>query len=49
MGLPNDPQRNAGVWEDTYAAEFSRDFEPSLEAGDRIYQVCHDSSGLVNL
>lgn len=38
MGLPYDPQNNL-VWVDTYAAEFSRDLEPSKEGGDRIWQV----------
>jgi len=38
MGLPNDPQKNQ-VWVDTYASEFSRDIEPNVEVGDRIYQV----------
>ena len=33
MGLPNDPQKLA-VWVDTYASEFSRDFEPSIEGGN---------------
>jgi len=32
QGLPRDPQR-AAVWVDTYAAEFSRDIEPSVEGG----------------
>ena len=36
QGLPGDPQRNA-VWVDTYAAEFSRDIEPSVEGGGRVY------------
>merc|ERR1711879_999367 len=36
MGLPNDPQRKA-VWVETYAPEFSRDMEPSVEAGNRTW------------
>ena len=27
------------VWVDTYGSEFSRDFEPTVEKGDHIYQV----------
>ena len=38
MGLPNDPQK-ATVWVDTYAAEFSRDVEPTVEMGDRVFTV----------
>jgi len=38
MGLPNDPQR-ASVWVDTYASEFSRDIEPSVEGGNRTWIV----------
>ena len=38
MGLPVDPQR-AQVWVDTYAAEFSRDIEPTVEAGDATWLV----------
>jgi hypothetical protein len=38
MGLPNDPQSKS-VWVDTYAAEFSRDVEPSVEMGDRVFTV----------
>ena len=38
MGLPNDSQR-ASVWVDTYAAEFSRDIEPSVEGGDTTWRV----------
>lgn len=38
MGLPNDPQRN-NVWVDTYASEFSRDIEPSVEGGSRVWEV----------
>ena len=38
MGLPYDAQ-NASVWVDTYASEFSRDMEPSVEGGDRVWKV----------
>lgn len=38
MGLPNDSQR-AAVWVDTYAAEFSRDIEPTVEGGNRTWVV----------
>ena len=38
MGLPNDPQRES-VWVDTYAAEFSRDIEPTVEGGSRVWEV----------
>lgn len=38
MGLPSDPQRDA-VWVDSYAAEFSRDIEPSVEGGGRVLAV----------
>jgi hypothetical protein len=38
QGLPNDPQRDA-VWVDSYAAEFSRDVEPSVEGGGRVLAV----------
>lgn len=38
MGLPHDSQR-ASVWVDTYASEFSRDIEPSVEAGDAVWRV----------
>lgn len=38
MGLPNDPQRGS-VWVDTYASEFSRDIEPTVEGGSRVYDV----------
>lgn len=38
MGLPADPQR-ASVWVDSYAAEFSRDIEPSVEGGGRVLAV----------
>ena len=39
MGLPYDPQSRTAVFVDTYAAEFGRDMEPSVEAGDRIWRV----------
>jgi hypothetical protein len=38
MGLPTDSQRSV-VWVDTYAAEFSRDVEPTVEGGDRVWLV----------
>ena len=38
MGLPNDPQ-SASVWVDSYAAEFSRDIEPTVEGGNRTFLV----------
>lgn len=38
MGLPNDPQKDS-VWVDSYASEFSRDIEPSVEAGDTVWNV----------
>eukprot|EP00912_Choanoflagellata_sp_UC4_P000340 UC4_evm3s209 len=38
MGLPNDPQKDE-VWVDTYASEFSRDIEPTVEGGSRVYEV----------
>lgn len=38
MGLPNDPQRGS-VWVDTYASEFSRDIEPTVEGGSRVWDV----------
>ena len=38
QGLPKDPQRNS-VWVDTYAAEFSRDIEPSVEGGDIVWNT----------
>ena len=38
QGLPFDPQRDA-VWVDTYASEFSRDVEPSVEGGNRTFAV----------
>jgi hypothetical protein len=38
MGLPHDRQRDQ-VWVDTYAAEFSRDIEPTVEGGSRVWEV----------
>eukprot|EP00054_Salpingoeca_dolichothecata_P019430 m.120871 g.120871 ORF g.120871 m.120871 type:complete len:592 (-) comp23253_c0_seq12:81-1856(-) len=38
MGLPTDPQRGA-VWVDTYASDFSRDVEPTVEGGSRVFEV----------
>eukprot|EP00038_Savillea_parva_P001715 m.106713 g.106713 ORF g.106713 m.106713 type:complete len:887 (-) comp10599_c0_seq4:193-2853(-) len=38
MGLPNDPQSQV-VWVDTYASEFSRDLEPTVEAGNTTWRV----------
>jgi len=38
MGLPTDSQR-ASVWVDTYGVEFSRDLEPTVEGGTRIWEV----------
>lgn len=38
MGLPNDPQRD-NVWVDTYGAEYSRDIEPTVEGGSRVWDV----------
>ena len=38
MGLPNDAQ-NRTVWVDSYALEFSRDMEPTVEGGDRVWRV----------
>ena len=38
MGLPNDPQKN-NVWVDTYGAEFSRDIEPTVEGGSKVWDV----------
>jgi hypothetical protein len=45
MGLPNDPQRTS-VWVDTYASEFSRDIEPSREAGNAVWLVASSCIGL---
>lgn len=38
MGLPNDPERGL-VWVETYASEFSRDLEPSVERSSRVFEV----------
>lgn len=38
MGLPNDTQRDQ-VWVDSYAYEFSRDMEPTVEGGSFIWQM----------
>ena len=38
MGLPADPQRDV-VWVDTYASEFSRDIEPTVEGGNVTFVV----------
>ena len=38
MGLPSDTQRGS-VWVDTYGAEFSRDIEPTVEGGSRVWEV----------
>jgi len=38
MGLPYDPQ-NRTVWVDTYGSEFSRDMEPSVEGGDKVWRT----------
>lgn len=38
IGLPNDPGKKI-VWVETYAAEFSRDMEPSVEGGNRTWLV----------
>jgi len=38
MGLPNDPEKRV-VWVETYGSEFSRDIEPSVEAGNRTWAV----------
>lgn len=38
MGLPNDPGKGL-VWVETYASEFSRDLEPSVEGGNRTWLV----------
>ena len=45
QGLPGDPQRSA-VWVDTYASEFSRDVEPSVEGGDAVWTVTASCVGL---
>lgn len=38
MGLPKDSQRKS-VWVDSYAAEFSRDIEPTVEGGSMVWNV----------
>lgn len=38
MGLPDDSQR-FHVWVDTYGVEFSRDIEPTVEGGNRVWEV----------
>ena len=38
MGLPADPQRDL-VWVDAYAAEFTRNLEPTVEGGGRVWEV----------
>ena len=38
MGLPNDTQREL-VWVDAYAAEFTRNLEPTVEGGGRVWEV----------
>jgi hypothetical protein len=38
MGLPGDPQRDL-VWVDSYAAEFTRNLEPTVEGGGRVWEV----------
>jgi len=38
MGLPYDAQ-NRTVWADTYGSEFSRDMEPSVEGGDKVWRT----------
>lgn len=38
MGLPNDSQKSQ-VWVDTYAYEFSRDMEPSVEGGSLAWML----------
>ena len=38
MGLPGDPQRG-DVWVDSYAAEFTRNLEPTVEGGGRVWEV----------
>lgn len=40
MGLlPAEDGSDAWLWVDTYGAAFSRDIEPTLEYGDRLYEV----------
>eukprot|EP00825_Cyclidium_porcatum_P045765 TRINITY_DN7044_c0_g2_i1.p2 TRINITY_DN7044_c0_g2~~TRINITY_DN7044_c0_g2_i1.p2 ORF type:complete len:220 (-),score=24.10 TRINITY_DN7044_c0_g2_i1:177-836(-) len=38
MGLANDSQGNL-IWVDTYAYEFSRDVEPTVEGGNFIWEM----------
>jgi len=38
MGLPRDSQRDL-VWVDSYAAEFTRNLEPTVEGGSRVWDV----------
>jgi len=38
MGLPRDAQRGL-VWVDAYAAEFTRNLEPTVEGGGRVWDV----------
>ena len=45
MGLPDDAQRNE-VWVDTYGSEFSRDMEPTVEGGSRIWEVASSCVGM---
>jgi hypothetical protein len=45
MGLPKDPQRK-NVWVDTYGCEFSRDIEPTVEGGSRIWEVASSCVGM---
>jgi hypothetical protein len=45
MGLPKDSQR-FNVWVDTYGTEFSRDIEPTIEGGDRVYQMMKSCVGM---
>ena len=45
MGLPKDPQRR-NVWVDTYGCEFSRDIEPTVEGGGRVWDVAASCVGM---
>ena len=45
MGLPKDPQ-SKNVWVDTYGCEFSRDIEPTVEGGGRVWEVAVSCVGL---
>lgn len=38
QGLPRDAQREL-VWVDAYAAEFTRNLEPTVEGGGRVWEV----------